>query len=125
MVRAKDIPLLIGLSRGNFHSAQFFISQSLDELIIVIEDLIKSLNQDDNDDQKDGMDISICKSKFYRKGNDERPTLNKGFFKEYETYIHDIFGKSVEIKGPPIASKDPRDDFAGCLEKTLRNKARK
>ena len=71
------------------------------------------------------LDISICKSKFYRKGNDERPTLNKGFFKEYETYIHDIFGKSVEIKGPPIASKDPRDDFAGCLEKTLRNKVKK
>tara|TARA_B100001250_G_scaffold225456_1_gene193358 strand:+ start:1666 stop:2793 length:1128 start_codon:yes stop_codon:yes gene_type:complete len=47
MVRAKDIPLLIGLSRGNFHSAQFFISQSLDELILVIENLIKSINQDD------------------------------------------------------------------------------
>ena len=71
------------------------------------------------------MDILFFKSNFYRKGTDKHPTLNKGFFKEYETYVHDIFGKSVEIKGPPIASKDPREDFAGCLEKTLRNKVKK
>ena len=47
MVRPEDIPLLIGLSRGNFYSAQFFIRQSLEQLITLIEDLIKSMNQDD------------------------------------------------------------------------------
>ena len=62
---------------------------------------------------------------FYRKGTDKHPTLNKGFYKEYETYIQDIFGKSTEIKGPPLASKDPREDFANCLEKTVRNKVKK
>ena len=47
MVRPEDIPLLIGLSRGNLYSAQFFIRQSLEQLITLIEDLIKSMNQDD------------------------------------------------------------------------------
>ena len=62
---------------------------------------------------------------FHRKGTDKHPTLNKKFYKEYETYIKDIFGKSTEIKGPPLASKDPREDFANCLEKTVRNKIKK
>ena len=45
-------------------------------------------------------------------------------FKEYETYIKDIFG-SVEVQGPPMASKDPRPEEASCLEKTVRNKIKK
>ena len=68
---------------------------------------------------------NIINHQFYRKGTDKHPTLNKGFFKEYETYIKDIFGKSIEVLGPPLASKDPRDEFANCLEKTLRNKVKK
>ena len=47
MVRPEDIPLLVGLSRGNFFHAQFFISQSLERLIKLVEDLTKSINQDD------------------------------------------------------------------------------
>ena len=47
MVRSGDIPLLIGLSRGNLYSAQFFISQSLERLIGLVDDLIRSINQDD------------------------------------------------------------------------------
>ena len=39
LVQERDIPFLVGLSRGNIHSAQFFISQSKVEL----EDLIKNL----------------------------------------------------------------------------------
>ena len=39
MVQEQDIPFLVGLSRGNLHNAQFFISQSKIEL----EDLIKNL----------------------------------------------------------------------------------
>ena len=62
---------------------------------------------------------------FYRKGTTKQPPINKGFFKEYETYIKDVFGKSIEINGPPLASKDPREDFANCLEKTVRNKIKK
>tara|TARA_A100000164_G_C21911211_1_gene775729 strand:- start:33 stop:1175 length:1143 start_codon:yes stop_codon:yes gene_type:complete len=39
LVQERDIPFLVGLSRGNLHNAQFFISQSKVEL----EDLIKNL----------------------------------------------------------------------------------
>ena len=39
LVQEQDIPFLVGLSRGNLHNAQFFISQSKVEL----EDLIKNL----------------------------------------------------------------------------------
>ena len=39
LVQEQDIPFLVGLSRGNLHNAQFFISQSKIEL----EDLIKNL----------------------------------------------------------------------------------
>ena len=39
LVQEIDIPFLVGLSRGNLHNAQFFISQSKVEL----EDLIKNL----------------------------------------------------------------------------------
>ena len=59
-----------------------------------------------------------------RKGNSSHPPLNKMLFKEYETYIKDIFG-SVEVQGPPMASKDPRPEEASCLEKTVRNKIKK
>ena len=39
LVQEQDIPFLVGLSRGNLHNAQFFISQSKIEL----EELIKNL----------------------------------------------------------------------------------
>ena len=37
-----------------------------------------------------------------------------------------MFGTAAaEVLGPPLASKDPRPEFASCLEKTVRNKINK
>ena len=37
-----------------------------------------------------------------------------------------MFGTAAaDVLGPPLASKDPRPEFASCLEKTVRNKINK
>jgi len=40
MIKVSHIPFLVGLSRGNMHNAKFFISQSTDDLIEQINNLI-------------------------------------------------------------------------------------
>ena len=47
--------------------------------------------------------------------------INKQIYKEYETFFKRIFG-SVEILGPPVEEKDPRPEYKGCMERTVRNK---
>ena len=50
MVRVEDIALLVGLSRGNLHSADFFISQSLSELVELIKYLIDTTTNNNPDE---------------------------------------------------------------------------
>ena len=40
MIKIAHVPFLVGLSRGNMHNAKFFISQSTDDLIELINSLI-------------------------------------------------------------------------------------
>ena len=60
----------------------------------------------------------------FRKGTVGKPVINKQIFKEYETFFNRVFG-AVEVKGPPIAIKDPRPEEKGCMERTVRNKISK
>jgi len=47
MVREEDIPFLIGLSRGNLHSTQFFISKSPRELSDLIKNLVDTITKNE------------------------------------------------------------------------------
>ena len=46
LVQEQDIPFLVGLSRGNLHNAQFFISQSKIELEELIKNLVDTTTRD-------------------------------------------------------------------------------
>ena len=46
LVQEQDIPFLVGLSRGNLHNAQFFISQSKVELKDLIKNLVDTTTRD-------------------------------------------------------------------------------
>ena len=73
----------------------------LDEMRALI---IKSLNQDDNDDQKDGMDISICKLNLKKKSLEfsgaHNPLLvvSKGEIKTYKGDSQAVGLETVNIK---------------------------
>ena len=63
-----------------------------------------------------------------RKGTNEKPAINGDLFREYETYVQDIYGEAgqpVEVLGPPVQTKDPRPEMKSCLEQTVRNKVAK
>ena len=47
MVRKEDIPFLVGLSRGNLHSAQFFISKSSRDLAGLIKSLVGTITKNE------------------------------------------------------------------------------
>ena len=60
-----------------------------------------------------------------RKGTKEKPAVNEALFKEYEMYVKDIFAERegiIEVKGPPVQTKDPRPSMKSCLETTVKNK---
>ena len=46
LVQEQDIPFLVGLSRGNLHNAQLFISQSKVELEDLIKNLVETTTKD-------------------------------------------------------------------------------
>ena len=48
-VQNEALAILTSLSRGNIHQANFISSQSLDELVMLIEDLIKMISQNKPD----------------------------------------------------------------------------
>ena len=53
------------------------------------------------------------------------PAVNEHLFKEYEKYVKAIFSnieEYVEVKGPPLKTKETRPHRKSCLETTVKNK---
>ena len=63
-VQNEALALLTSLSRGNIHLASFISSQSLDDLVMLIEDLIKMISQIS---QMDGGALFKCIQKWQLK----------------------------------------------------------
>ena len=129
-IQNEALPILTSLSRGNIHQAKFISSQSIDDLVILMENLVKMISQNEPDQWRNFIQTySKLATQDYAKLSFHFFLLKIWFYsvnrlmKNLDDILHQTNLKPGMIQ---IIKKYPNADFASILvqlEEVLRAKS--